>query len=93
MAILKSEDRTQAVRTISVPTPVLHGEDDSLIPLPHGEYTTSLISGAKLAILEIIRHNMPDAVMPLILGNMIQHLKTVDRAQSSGVYATQTSPD
>ena len=36
MAIIKSGDRTERVKTISVPTLVIHGEEDNLLPPPHG---------------------------------------------------------
>jgi len=80
MAILKSGDRTEAVKTISAPTLVLHGVDDALIPLPHGEYTASLITGSKFVALEGMGHNMPEQVLPRILSNMVQHMESADRS-------------
>ncbi len=80
MAILKSGDRTEAVKTISAPTLVLHGVDDALIPLPHGEYTASLITGSKFVALEGMGHNMPEQVLPKILSNMVQHMESADRS-------------
>ena len=67
MAILKSGDRTEDVKTIAIPTLVLHGVDDALIPLPHGEYTANLISGSKFVSFEGMGHNMPATVLPEII--------------------------
>jgi pimeloyl-ACP methyl ester carboxylesterase len=78
MAVFKTGDRSEEVKTISVPTLVIHGEDDTLIPPAHGEHTASLIDGSKLMILSGMGHNMPDAVLPEILTNMIQHMQAVD---------------
>jgi len=78
MAIFKTGDRSEEVRSISVPTLVIHGEDDTLIPPAHGEHTASLIDGSKLMMLSGMGHNLPETVLPEILTNMIQHMQTVD---------------
>ncbi len=74
MAILKSGDRAEEVRTISVPTLVLHGEDDTLIPPRHGEYTAELIEGARYHAFEGMAHNMPPAVLPELIRHMLAHM-------------------
>ncbi len=90
MAILKSGDRTEAVKTISTPTLVIHGVDDALIPLPHGEYTASLIKGSKFVALEGMAHNMPAEILPEILSNMLQHLKAADQTALSNTEASES---
>jgi len=78
MAILKSGDRSEQVKTISVPTLVLHGEDDTLIPLPHGEYTAELITGAKFVSFSGMGHNLPATVLPDIVSNIVGFLNGGD---------------
>ena len=74
MAILKTGDRTERVKTIEAPTLVLHGADDTLIPPAHGQHTTDTITGSKLVIFEGMGHDMPEAVMPKILAEMTAHM-------------------
>jgi pimeloyl-ACP methyl ester carboxylesterase len=88
MAILKSGDRTEDVKTIAIPTLVLHGVDDALIPIPHGEYTASLITGSKFVAIEGMGHDMSAAVMPEIINNIVRHLKSTDRTLLSATDAT-----
>jgi pimeloyl-ACP methyl ester carboxylesterase len=78
MAIFKSGDRSEEVKTIRAPTLVLHGEDDTLIPPRHGEYTAELIRGSKFIAFAGMGHNIPDAVLPTLAGNIIDHMQAQD---------------
>ena len=78
MAIFKTGDRSNVVKTINVNTLVIHGEDDGLVPPAHGEHTAELIRGAELVIFPGMGHNIPKDVLPKMLGYMIEHMKTVD---------------
>jgi pimeloyl-ACP methyl ester carboxylesterase len=71
MAILKSGDRSEEVKTISAPTLVIHGKDDSLIPVEHGAYTAELIEGSKYIAFDGMGHNLPPAVLPEVAKNML----------------------
>jgi len=75
MAILKSGDRSDEVQTINVPTLVLHGKDDTLIPVAHGEYTAELIQGSNFVAFDGMGHNMPAEVLPDIVSNMLTHMR------------------
>lgn len=77
MAILKSGDRSEEVSTISAPTLVLHGEDDTLIPPRHGEYTAELIKGAKYVVFSGMGHNLPPEVMPKLISQMLGHMSGI----------------
>jgi pimeloyl-ACP methyl ester carboxylesterase len=59
---------------ITVPTLVVHGTDDPLLPLPHGEALAAEIPGATLLPLPGVGHEFPpaptwDLVIPAILRN------------------------
>jgi pimeloyl-ACP methyl ester carboxylesterase len=51
---------------ISVPTLVLHGDQDPLFPLPHGEALAREIPGARLVVLPRTGHEFPRRNWPLV---------------------------
>jgi pimeloyl-ACP methyl ester carboxylesterase len=75
MAILKSGDRAEEVKTIATPTLVLHGKEDTLIPPEHGAYTAELIGGAKYMVFDGMGHNLPADVLPALVSAMIDHMQ------------------
>lgn len=60
--VLASPDRRPKLRTIAVPTVVLHGADDPLVPVEGGRDTAENIPGADLRIIPGVGHEMPQAV-------------------------------
>ena len=76
MAILRAGDRSDAVKTITTPTLVIHGRDDPLLTVEHGEHTAELIRDSRLVIFEGMGHNMPDTVRPDILREIGKHLSS-----------------
>jgi pimeloyl-ACP methyl ester carboxylesterase len=77
-AIFNAGDRTKRVQQINVPALVLHGADDPLLPLAHGEFTAKNITGATLKVYQGMAHNMPDEIIPVMVSDMLKHLKAVD---------------
>lgn len=73
MAIVSAGDRSEAVSRIAVPTLVLHGEEDNLLPKEHGRHTHELIEGSKFVVYEGMGHNMPPEVVPQLLQAVAQH--------------------
>ena len=58
-AIFASPDRTPQLRELRVPTLVVHGRVDPLVPLSGGEATAQAIPGAKLLVIEDMGHDLP----------------------------------
>ena len=77
-AIFNAGDRTNRVRQIAVSTLVLHGADDPLLPLAHGEFTAENISGSTFKVYQDMAHNMPDEIIPIMVSDMLTHLNAVD---------------
>ncbi|XOV84980.1 MAG: alpha/beta fold hydrolase [bacterium] len=73
MAIVSAGDRSEDVARIKVPTLVLHGANDNLLPKEHGKHTHEMISGSKFVVYEGMGHDMPPEVVPLMLQAMAQH--------------------
>ena len=85
MAVVKSGDRSDEVKTIRAPTLVMHGKDDTLIPIAHGEYTAELIKGSKFIAFDGMGHNMPPAVLPAMVSNMLSLMKSPTVENVEGV--------
>ena len=63
-AVVATGDRSELLKTIEVPTLVIHGADDPLVPLAAGEDTAAQIPGAELKVIPGMGHDLPDALMP-----------------------------
>ncbi len=59
--------------TLTVPTLVLHGTEDPLFPLPHGEALAREIPKARLVPLPATGHELTRAEWPLVLRELTKH--------------------
>jgi pimeloyl-ACP methyl ester carboxylesterase len=66
-AILASGDRTQRLRELRVPTTVIHGRKDPLVPFRGGKATADAIPDAKLIAIPGMGHDMPREVWPQLV--------------------------
>ncbi len=64
-------DRRPLLRETSIPTLVVHGTDDPILPYPHGKALAEAIPGAKLLTIDGMGHDLPVQVWPQIIGEMI----------------------
>lgn len=74
-ALLANGDRRPSLSTIKVPTLVIHGADDPLIPVEAGKDTARSIPGASLLIIDGMGHDMPKGVWAEIATAISQHSK------------------
>lgn len=72
-AVLGAPDRSAALRTLNVPTLVVHGRADTLITLSGGERTAKIIPGANLFVLNDMGHDLPERLWPLYVDMFISH--------------------
>jgi len=59
VAILAARSRIPALRNVKVPTLVIHGVDDPLVPLENGRLVAAAVPGARIIELEGTGHNLP----------------------------------
>src|SRR5262249_24233897 len=78
-AIIASGDRTKQLRTIRVPTLVIHGSSDRMVADSGGVATAKAIRNAKLLIIEGMGHDLPEAAWPQLLDAITGHARTADR--------------
>ena len=67
VAILAAESRLEKLSRLKVPTLVIHGTDDILVPVENGRRTANAIPGARLLEFEHMGHNLPERVWPQVL--------------------------
>jgi pimeloyl-ACP methyl ester carboxylesterase len=72
LAYLASGGRREALRAVKIPTLVIHGADDPLVPLACGEDVARAIPGARLLALERMGHALPMRVWPQILAGIAE---------------------
>jgi pimeloyl-ACP methyl ester carboxylesterase len=73
-AILSAGDRTNQVATIVAPTLVLHGAEDQLLSVEHGEHTAQIIPGASFKVYHGMGHDLPEPIVPELVKDMLAHL-------------------
>lgn len=59
LAILASGSRESLLRRIRVPSLVIHGDADPLVPLAHGRHTAACIPDARLWVVPGMGHDLP----------------------------------
>ena len=74
-AILSAGDRTARVSEIQAPTLVLHGAQDKLLSIEHGQHTAQTIPNARFKVYDNMGHNLPDPVVPFLVADMLAHLQ------------------
>lgn len=59
---------------LAVPTLVVHGSQDPLFPLPHGEALAAEISGARLLVVDGMGHEVPpESTWPTVVPAVLEH--------------------
>jgi pimeloyl-ACP methyl ester carboxylesterase len=72
-AILGSGNRNEALANVKIPTLVIHGNADPLVPVAAGKDTAKSIPDSKLVIIEGMGHSFPTEMVPKILQELLQH--------------------
>jgi len=72
-AIIKQGNREPLLADVAVPTLVLHGTEDPLVPHGCGEMTAAAITGARLELIEGMGHSLPAHVHGELARHIIEH--------------------
>lgn len=72
-AVAASGSRREALAAVRVPTLVVHGEIDPLVPLSGGEDTHKSIAGSELLVVKDMGHDLPKVVWPQVVGAIVKH--------------------
>ncbi len=74
-AIGASPDRTSRLHEIKVPTLVIHGTEDAILPLDHGIAVANGIKDSKKMIMEGVGHEIPEELFPDIINEIIANIR------------------
>lgn len=72
-AVVADGSRTEGLRSVRVPTLVLHGDCDRLVDISGGRRTAEVIPGARFVALEGMGHDYPPAYWPRIVSLVSAH--------------------
>ena len=74
-AVGASPDRTGRLHEIKVPTLVIHGTEDAILPLDHGIAVADGITDSKRMIMEGVGHEIPEELLPEIVSEIVENIK------------------
>ena len=75
LSIIASGDRVEMLKKIKVPTLVLHGEEDPLLPVECGRDVASLVPDAKLETFPGWGHDLPGPFLPTLIDRITAFCK------------------
>jgi pimeloyl-ACP methyl ester carboxylesterase len=67
VAILAGKSRLERLKQVRVPTLVIHGIDDVLVPVENGRLVAAAVPGARLIEFDGMGHDLPKRVWPRML--------------------------
>ena len=86
-AIVGSPPRTDRLKSLRVPTLVLHGGDDNLIKPEAGRHTAASIPGSELHVIEGWGHDISHSAIPILLEFMLPFMAKVEDRRSEAMSA------
>ncbi len=75
VAILAAHGRLERLTKVNVPTLVVHGLDDLLMPVENGRLVAAAVPGARLVEFETMGHNVPERFWPQILDAIAENAR------------------
>jgi pimeloyl-ACP methyl ester carboxylesterase len=74
-AIMANGSRVDLLKTITVPTLVIHGTDDPLVPVEAGKDTAANIPGSELKLIPGMGHAIEIPLVPIIGDAILAHCR------------------
>jgi pimeloyl-ACP methyl ester carboxylesterase len=67
VAIVAAKPRLERLQGVRVPTLVIHGKDDILVPIENGRIVAAAVPGARMLEVEGMGHDIPRRVWPEVI--------------------------
>ena len=67
VAVLAAKGRLERLSRVRVPTLVIHGTEDVLVPVENGRSVAAAVPGSRLLEFEGMGHNLPERVWPEVV--------------------------
>jgi pimeloyl-ACP methyl ester carboxylesterase len=77
-AVTISGSRYEGLKMLHVPTLIVHGTADRVMPVEYGQKLAATIPNAKALWLEGVGHVFPVPDMPKLIKNITDHLEAAD---------------
>jgi len=75
VAVLASGNRKPALASVTVPTLIIHGDEDPLVPIEAGKDTADTIPGSRFMIIKGMGHDLPHkGAWPQIVDAVADHI-------------------
>ncbi len=71
-AIMVAPDRGPGLGSLTMPTLVLHGEEDPLVPPENGRRTAAALPGSRLIMFAAMGHNLPERLWPTVVDAIVE---------------------
>ncbi|HEY0448929.1 alpha/beta hydrolase [Actinophytocola sp.] len=82
-AIMRSGDRSAALRAVTAPTLVVHGDRDRMVRPAGGAATVRAITGARLETIPGMGHDLPKDAWPVLVDLIAGHARREDQTRST----------
>jgi pimeloyl-ACP methyl ester carboxylesterase len=82
-AIMASGDRTSMLRELRLPTVVIHGTDDPLVPFRGGVATARAIPDSEFVAIPGMGHDLPRAVWPKVVEAVVRNTERAGAPQAA----------
>ncbi|TDJ31666.1 MAG: alpha/beta hydrolase [Gammaproteobacteria bacterium] len=77
LALLTAPPRHTLLGGVSIPSLVIHGAADPLVPLAAGQETAACLPNAELHVIDKMGHDLPEPLLGEIADRIIEHVRSV----------------
>tara|TARA_B100000035_G_scaffold313909_1_gene328729 strand:- start:1461 stop:2411 length:951 start_codon:yes stop_codon:yes gene_type:complete len=74
-AVGASPDRSSRLSEINMPTLVIHGTEDAILPLDHGIALADGIKGSRRLIMDGVGHEIPEEMLSEIINAIVENIR------------------
>lgn len=73
LAVARTPPWRSRLAAVTVPTLVVHGTEDPILPFPHGQALAAEIPGARLEAMDGVGHELPEGEWDHVIGLVLAH--------------------